>query len=83
MGRVAALLSARTTCFVRKIVYLVIYDSGWVSEHFLLSWYPSQSITRKISVQEETFLGGIEVLELRVYIEGVGELRQADVRLRM
>ena len=24
------------------VVYLVIYDSGWVSfEHLLLSWYPS------------------------------------------
>jgi hypothetical protein len=28
------------------LVYLVIYDSGYVSlEHLLLSWYPSQSIT--------------------------------------
>ena len=29
--------------FLRILVYLVIYDSGWVSrEHLLLSWYPSQ-----------------------------------------
>ena len=29
--------------FLRISVYLVIYDSGWVSlEHLQLSWYPSQ-----------------------------------------
>jgi len=30
---------------LRILVYLVIYDSGWVSlDHLLLSWYPSQSV---------------------------------------
>ena len=31
---------------LRLLVYLVIFDSGWVSlEHLLLSWYPSRSTT--------------------------------------
>ena len=38
--------------YLRILVYLVIYDSGYVSlEHLLLSWYPSQRLSFEIQGQ--------------------------------
>ena len=42
---VAASLYACGPVYLRILVYMVIYDSGWVSlEHLLLSWYPSHEL---------------------------------------
>jgi len=43
-GRESLLLRSGFRVHLRILVYLVIYDSGYVSlEHLLLSWYPSSS----------------------------------------
>jgi len=53
VGRLNHRRTASTPPFLRILVFLVIYDSGYVSlEHLLLLWYPSHIIGFNVHPEE-------------------------------